>query len=55
MQSYTVQSPMHRDGKRIDVGGRVELDDATAAPLLAAGCIAPADAEPKPNAKGKGK
>lgn len=41
---YTTQSPLMHNGQRIAVGAQVDLDQATAAPLSAVGCIVPVQA-----------
>ena len=39
--AYAVLSPLHYDGDRYEIGETVELEEPVAAPLLAAGVIAP--------------
>ena len=48
-KSYTVHSPLIHDGIRYEIGETVELDDPSAAPLLAAGVVTPQGAKVKRN------
>ncbi len=41
MPKYTVKSPLNHDCKEHAVGAPVELDEKTAAPLLAVGAVEP--------------
>lgn len=45
---YKVLTPVEHNGKRFEPGKTVELDDDTAAPLLAVAAVEPASGKAKP-------